>query len=524
MQTDIHKLPFTIKEGQFYFQNLRLLQLAVLSVLITAGGCTSKTATTEKKINKPNILFIAIDDLRPDLGCYGNEDVITPNIDRLANMGLVFNNAYCQQAICNPTRASLLTGMRPDAIKVWDLRTHFRTAMPDVVTLPEYFKNNGYLVEGMGKIFHGGYGMKDPQSWSNPKQRPEGHSLYPDSTRERLALRKQKLLDQGVSESVIGGKYRGPGVMSIDEPDNKRFDGALADLAIDFIEDVKDPFFLAVGFVKPHLPFVAPKKYFDLYDREQIPLATNPNLPNGSPEIAMNTMYELRAYEDFANTPTPFEGSLTLEQRRRLKHGYYACISFIDAQVGRLLDAIENNGLSENTIIILWGDHGWKLGEHNSWGKMTNYEIDTHVPLLVHVPWMQKNGAKTNALVEFVDIYPSLCELAGLPISDKLEGFSFVPLIDKPERKWKSAVFSQYMRKHEGESFMGHSLRNERYRYVEWKNMATDETIAQELYDHHTDPSENFSVAEKVENNELVLEFSAQLKAGWKGVLPEKQE
>lgn len=194
----------------------------------------------------------------------------------------------------------------------------------------------------------------------------------------------------------------------------------------------------------------------------------------------------------------------------------------MDAQVGRLLDAIEKNKLSENTIIILWGDHGWKLGEHNSWGKMTNYEIDTHVPLITYVPWMKKKGVKTDALVEFVDIYPSLCELAGIPISDKLEGFSFAPLIDKPESKWKSAVFSQYMRKHKGEEFMGYSLRNERYRYMEWKNLATNDTVAKELYDHNTDPLENFSIAEEPQNMELVIEFSAQLKDGWKKALPEK--
>jgi len=495
---------------------LRIVTFAIFLLLLTGSYSCSV-----KPVDKPNILFIAVDDLRTDIGSYGNRDIVTPNIDRLSDMGLVFNNAYCQQAVCNPSRASLLTGLRPDIIKVWDLKTHFRTAVPDAITLPEYFKQNGYTVEGMGKIFHGG--LSDPQSWSSPKKNPQGHSLYSDTTMKRLAIRKEKLLKEGIPESVIGGKYRGPGVMSIDEPDNKRFDGALTDLAIDAMEEITQPFFLAVGYHRPHLPFVAPKKYFDMYDPDRIPLATNPYLPKGSPEIAMNTMYELRAYEDFADTPTPFEGSLTLEQRKRLKHGYYASVSFVDAQVGRLLAALENSGLNENTIIVLWGDHGWKLGEHNSWGKMTNYDDDTHAPLIIYVPWMKRKGIKTDALVEFVDIYPTLCELAGLQVSEKLEGCSFVPLINNPGRKWKSAVFSQYMRKHKEETFMGYSLRTERYRYIEWINMESNQIVAKELYDHNSDPEENKNIAEETENKELVIELSAQLKNGWKSALPENK-
>ena len=492
---------------------------------------------SEKIPENPNILFIAVDDMRTDLGCYGSKDIITPNINLLAESGLMFNNAYCQQAVCNPSRASLLTGMRPDAIKVWDLKTHFRTARPDLVTLPEYFKNNGYQVEGMGKIFHGGR-MNDPQSWSNPKREPVGHSLYPDTAMKRLQQRRDSLVANGIPGEQIGGKYRGLGVMSVDEPDNKRFDGALTDLAVSTMAELEEPFFLAVGYIRPHLPFVAPKKYFDLYKRDEIPLAPNPFLPDGSPEIAMNTMYELRAYEDFANTPTPFNGSLTLEQRRRLKHGYYACVSFVDAQVGRLMESLHEKWLYENTIVILWGDHGWKLGEHNSWGKMTNYENDTHVPLIIRVPWMKQKIMKTDAFVEFVDIYPSLCELAGLPVPEHLEGLSFVPLIEKPSREWKAAafsqykrwhnpeqpwktaVFSQYMRKHKGESFMGYSMRTKRYKYVEWKNIDNGELVARELFDHETDPQENINIEDLPGNKGIVKKLSVQLNKGWKGALP----
>lgn len=506
-----------------------------LFILISMGFIFS--SCQEKKLQNPNILFIAVDDMRTDLGCYGNEDIITPNMDRLAESGLLFNYAYCQQAICNPSRASLLTGMRPDAIKVWNLKAHFRTAIPDIVTLPEYFKNNGYTVEGMGKIFHGG-SLKDPQSWSNAKREPTGHSPYPDTAMQRLKERRDLLRAQGVPEKQIGGKYRGLGVMSVDEPDNKRYDGALTDIAVDVMSEIVEPFFLAVGYHKPHLPFVAPKKYFDLYDPDKIPLAPNPFLPEGSPEIAMNTMYELRAYEDFANIPTPFDGSLTLEQRKRLKHGYYASVSFIDAQVGRLINGLKANDLSENTIVILWGDHGWKLGEHNSWGKMTNYEIDTRVPLLIHVPWMDNKGQRTDGFVEFVDIYPSLCELAGLTVPGHLEGFSFVPLIEDPATKWKTAVFSQYMRwhnpqqpwkttvfneymqNHDADTFMGYAMRTKQFRYVEWKNMKNGDVVCRELFDHQVDPQENTNIVDKIENLEVVSQLSEKLNSGWKSALP----
>ncbi len=479
---------------------------------------------SQKKIEKPNILFIAVDDLRPELGCYGNTAIITPNIDRLAKTGMLFSNAYCQQSLSNPSRASLLTGRRPDAIKVWDLSTHFRSAVPDAVTLPEFFKHQGYRVEGVGKIFHDTKEMEDPQSWSNPKKSPEGIGDYPDTTMQRLIGLKNKgiqLRKEGVPETRIPTPSA-VSTMSVDEPDNKLRDGAVADLAIDFLEEINEPFFLAVGFYRPHLPFVAPKKYFDLYDPEKIPQATNSFLPKDCPNIAINTLDELRGCADLTGVPSPFEGSLPLEKRQQLKHGYYACVSYIDAQIGRLLNALESNGLSENTIVILWGDHGWKLGEHNSWGKMTNYEIDTRAPLIIRVPWMKKKNVKTDALVEFVDIYPSLCELTGFHVSENLEGISFTPLLKKPHLKWKSAVFSQYMRTTDNGSFMGYSIRTRQYRYVEWINMETKIVVGRELYDHHTDPEENINIAGLTENSSLVKMFSEKLAKGWKAALPER--
>jgi arylsulfatase A-like enzyme len=411
----------------------------------------------------------------------------------------------------------MLTGLRPDAIKVWDLVTHFREAVPDVVTLPEYFKQNGYYTVGVGKIFHGS--LLDSQSWSVPKPLPSGISLYADSTMQRLEMRNQELLAEGKTNQEIWGKYRGPGVQIRDEPDNQMVDGAIADIAVDIINKTDSSFFLAVGFVRPHLPFVAPKKYFDLYDPNEIPQATNPFLPKGSPRYAMDDMYELRAYEEFADTPTPFKGLLSEEEAERLKHGYYACTSFVDAQVGKLLAALEKKGIAKNTIVVLWGDHGWKLGEHGSWTKQTNYEIDTRVPLIINTPWSKKD-VQSNALVELVDVYPTLCELSGLPIPESLEGTSLVPLLNEPDLKWKTAVFSQFKRKRSGITYMGRSIRTDRYRYVQWENFDSKVVMSRELFDHKVDMEENVNIADDQINSGLLKDLESQLKRGWKGALP----
>ncbi len=294
-----------MKKKKFTNQFIKAGYIFSISLLILL--CYS---CTEKKVEKPNILFIAVDDLRPELGCYGNRDIISPNIDRLANSGIVFNNAYCQQSLCNPSRASLLTGMRPDAIKVWDLGTHFRSVVPDAVTLPEFFKNQGYRVEGLGKIFHDNMG--DQQSLSHPQKVLEGVSGYPDTTMQRLLRHKMKeiqLRERGVPENQIPGRPRVASTMCVDDPENNFMDGALTEMAIDFIKEFDEPFFLAVGFYKPHLPFVAPRKYFDLYVPEKIPPAKNPFLPEVSPDISMNTMAELKGYADFTGALHPLKAA-----------------------------------------------------------------------------------------------------------------------------------------------------------------------------------------------------------------------
>jgi len=452
------------------------------------------------------------------LGCYGKDYIKTPNIDRIAKEGMVFDRAYCQQAICSPTRTSLLTGARPDTTKVYDLVTHFRTAMPDVVTLQQNFKNNGYFVQGMGKVFHGSF--DDKPSWSVPVQIPRA---------VKYALEENRILDQRQYEGEPDGDQpkksskkpglRGPAFEAADVPDNTFQDGKVAELAVKTLQEMSkknEPFFLAVGFIKPHLPFVAPKKYWDLYDPATIQLAPNKFYPKNAPKYAIRSGYgnEVRNY-----CGIPAEGSVPDDIARQLKHGYYAAVSYSDAQVGKVLDELDRLGLSANTIVILWGDHGWKLGEHDAWAKHSNCENDANAPLILSVPGMKNAGAHTDALVEFVDIYPTLSELAGLPLPAHLEGTSFKPLLDNPKRPWKSAAFSQYPRPKQ--DLMGYSMRTDRYRFTVWVNEKDHSKVdAIELYDHQTDPQENVSIAKDPANAELVKQLMAQWEKGWQGAKP----
>ncbi|MDP2482599.1 MAG: sulfatase-like hydrolase/transferase, partial [Candidatus Palauibacterales bacterium] len=272
----------------------------------------------------------------------------------------------------------------------------------------------------------------------------------------------------------------------------------------------------------------APRKYWDLYDPDSIPPARNPTVPRGGPPMAINNMRELRGYSDFRDAPHPFDGGLAEDDARRLKHGYYASVSYVDAQIGRLLDALDGLGLADSTIVVLWGDHGWKLGEHGSWAKMTNYEIDTRAPLIVRAPDGRGRGARVERLVEFVDIYPTLSELAGLPLPEHLQGVSAVPLMLDPGLEWKPAVFSQFLREGiwiapDGIEYMGYAVRTDRYRYVTWVKRATGEVAARELYDHRIDPDEDVNLAGSPEYEETLGELEAVRRAGWRAALPARQ-
>lgn len=460
--------------------------------------------------DKPNVLFIAVDDLRPQLNCYGKKQIVSPNIDRLAREGLLFERTYCQQAVCAPSRASILTGLRPDSTRIYDLNTPVRKALPDVLTPPQHFRNNGYETLSIGKIYH--HPNDDKPGWTIP---PFRAGTFPAGDWKGRGYRTQEAIEQMnryLAENP-GSDGRGPAYECAAIPDNQYPDGANAEHAIEELRRLKAagrPFFMAMGFYKPHLPFNAPKKYWDLYRREDIKLADNPFLPADCPSYAPSNWGELRNYVGI-----PKDGPLSDDLARTLIHAYFACVSYTDAQIGRLLDELDRLDLRKNTIVILWGDHGWKLGEHSMWCKHTNFELDTHVPMIVSAP-KQKRNIRTRALTEFVDIYPGLCELAGLAVPAHCEGTSFVPLIDDPGRPWKSAAFSQYPRG----KVMGYTMRTDRWRYTEWQERSTGEVMARELYDQNTDPQENKNIAAAEEMKPIVAQLSAKLKAGWQAARP----
>ena len=483
-----------------------------------------------KKKPKPdkNVLFIAVDDLRPDLGCYGHPDVISPNINRLAGRGLTFLNNYCQQAVCSPSRTSLMTGLRPDTTGVHDLSTHFRRNRPNAVTLPQQFKEHGYTTTAFGKIFHKPQ-LDDQPSWSIPPWIVENEEWGSEANRAFTQRKWEELRANGwVSDENFyfhpekrkpRDERRGWGLESWGAPDvadNELSDGKTADAAIAAMGELKSQrFFLAVGLTKPHLPFVAPKKYYDLYPRAYIKPDEHPQAPRDAPYYALHQSEELRGYTDI-----PAEGPIPDELARDLKRAYYASISYADAQIGRLLKALEDSGLWENTAIVLWGDHGYHLGEHGLWNKHTNFENATRAPLIMRYPGQRNAGRKSRALTELVDVCPSLCDICNVPLPGELEGSTLTPLFQNPDQLWKRAVFSQYPREIPGVGpGMGYSMRTKRYRYTEWAAMDSPYK-SRELYDYRVDPFESRNIATKPENVSLVNGMAGMLQEGWRGALP----
>lgn len=517
-----------------------LYSALVLGCLLFGAG-----AARAQDTSPPNVLFIVADDMRPALGSYGVPAVISPNLDRLASRGTAFLRAYCQQAICNPSRASVMTGLRPDSTGVFDLTTHFRDHVPDVVTLPQHFKQHGYHTQALGKIyhpaFHGkaiGSDLNDEKSWSVPiwmgspryYYSPLGEAL----TRAVYAEKTGKTgadLDDWKTDFLRSLATEAP-----DVPDSMLYDGELTDRSIAALkewstrpEEGRPPIFLAVGYLKPHLPFIAPKRYWDLYDPMRIPLPDPASSPVGVPEVAMQVaMRELRdsypldvrvspatalPVDDWSTYTIPRKGQIPPEQVRRLYHGYYACISFIDAQIGRLLGALQRFGMAENTIVLFYGDHGFHLGEQGIWGKLTNFEIATRSPLIVSAPGAQGAGRSSQAIVELVDIYPSLCELAGLPLPAHLEGESFARVLDNPGLPGKAAALSQYPRG----DIMGRSMRTDTLRFTVWPSgAATRGQVRYEWYDHRSDPAETRNLADIPDNLEKVKELAALLERRWR--------
>ena len=451
-----------------------------------------------------NVLFVVVDDLRPQLGCYGQEQIISPNIDALSRDGVLFERAYCQQAVCAPSRSSVLSGCRPDTTRIYDLKVPLRQAMPEVISLPEHFKANGYETVSIGKVYH--HPKDDLQAWSQePFQSTgdwRGRGYLTDEALEAVKKNEEILRQRNDPRKGVGPAFEAANV-----PDDAYQDGKDADAAVEALRSLKNKrFFLALGFHKPHLPFNAPKKYWDMYTPSSIRLADNPFEPENVTQYSLTNFGELRGYFGM-----PKQGPVPEHLARQLIHGYSACVSYMDAQFGKVMEELDRLRLRENTIVLLWGDHGWKLGEHASWCKHTNFEIDARAPMIISVPGMRNSGKHTYALTEFVDMYPALCELCDLPMPEHLEGRSFAPLLDDPQLPWKKAAFSQYPRG----GVMGYTMRTEHYRYTEWCDRATGEIKARELYDHRADPGENINVVQKPEYFKEIEKLEVAMKSGW---------
>ncbi|MDF1813491.1 MAG: sulfatase [Verrucomicrobiales bacterium] len=455
----------------------------------------------------PNVLFIVADDLNCAIGPYGDEAAMTPNLDRLAGRGMTYLRAYCQQAVCNPSRSSFLTGLRPNTVGVDDLRKYFRDTAPDgdsLVTFPQHFKNHGYFCQDIGKIFHNMGDTKDRRSWSIDEVLFEGsHSddtIYTNS----LKFGEKK-------------EYKSPVTESHNVPDTAYRDGQIANLAAAMLRDHSgsdQPFFLAVGFWRPHLPFVAPKKYWDLYDPAAIPLPAWPTPPEDAPEIALYDSKELLGYG-----LVPKDRSFTEEEIRHYRHGYYASISFMDAQIGEILDALEDSGMADDTVVVFTSDHGFHIGEHAQWGKTSNFELDARVPLIIADPGKKDgHGKESKALFELIDLYPTLADLAGIneDLPPTLEGKSLAQTVNDARAPGKDIALTQHQHpfytRPSGWKAIGYSMRTDRWRYTEWHPVSGEgKLLGRELYDHEHDPDETRNLANVEEFSEVVAKLKTQL-------------
>lgn len=467
-----------------------LIALGSLLVLTLAGGggAGDSQSTTKQPARKLNVLFIAADDLNNDLGCYGRPLVKSPNLDRLARRGVKFDRAYCQFPLCSPSRSSLMTGLRPDTTRVYDLRKHFRETLPDVVTLPQLFRRNGYVAARVGKIYHygnpgdiGTSGLDDPPSWDvavNPK------GIDKEEEKALTNLTPQRGLGSSLS------LYASPA------PDAEHTDGKVATETIKLLEQNRDrPFFIAAGFYRPHCPYIAPQKYFDLYPLEKIAAPRfSPSELAGVPPAAL-----------FIQAPHFGVGE---QAQREAIRAYYASISFLDANVGRLLDALDRLKLADSTIIVFWSDHGYLLGQHGQWMKQTLFEGSARAPLIVAGPGVTAKGKGSGRAVEFVDLYPTLADLCGLAAPAGLAGRSLRPLLQDPRAAWDKPALTQVQRGAGANAFMGYSVRTERYRYTEWD----EGRRGAELYDYDRDPKELHNLAQDPKYAQTVAELKARLR------------
>jgi arylsulfatase A-like enzyme len=443
---------------------------------------------TEQPEQRKNVLFIVVDDLRPELNCYGEKQIHSPNIDALASDGVLFQRAYCNIPVSGASRASLLTGLRPTRDRFLHYYTWADSTAPNVTCLSQHYKNNGYYTLSRGKVFH--HQEDRSESWHENWRAPTISSWRDYQSTENI-------------RRDTSGELRGPAYEHIDVPDATYKDGKIANKALDDLEMLKDkdsPFFLALGFLKPHLPFTAPAKYWDMYDRDDINLPQTNFKPIDAPDEAMHNWGELRNYGGI-----PQQGPLTDSLARTLIHGYYACVSYVDAQVGKVLDKLDELGMAENTTVILFGDHGWNLREHGLWCKHCNFRTSLRSAMIVSDPDIE-GGKQTDALVEYVDIYPTLCDLSGLQQPGHLAGKSFVPVMKDPNMEWKDRLVCKW--------FDGVSLKTDKYLYTEWSK--SDTAIYERmLYNHRVDLRENKNIAEMPQNQELIEELSEELHENW---------
>jgi uncharacterized sulfatase len=452
-----------------------------------AAGSNALAATTAK----PNVLFIAVDDMNNDLGCYGHPLVKSPNIDRLAKRGVRFDRAYCQFPLCSPSRSSLMTGLRPGTTRVFDLQYHFRSGLPNVVTLSQLFMTNGYFAARVGKIYHygnpgqiGTSGLDDEKSWMQ---------VVNPSGRDKVPL-EPRIINYTTNRGLGSAMCL---LSDAEGTDEEHTDGKVATEAIGLMEQhAGERFFLAVGFYKPHTPYVAPKKYFDLYPPQKIKLPAEPaSHLDAIPRPALAS-----------TRPWPWFG-VTADQARECKQAYYATISFVDAQIGRVLDALDRLKLRDNTIVVFWSDHGYHLGEHGLWMKQSCFEESARVPLIIAAPGQKARGKASPRVVELLDLYPTLADLAGLNPPANLEGASLRPLLDNPKAAWDRPAFTQVQRG----GFPGYSVRTGRWRYIEWDEGAK----GRQLYDHRKDPHEFKNLADDPRHSKIVAEMQALVRKNW---------
>ncbi|WP_452224023.1 sulfatase [Lacinutrix chionoecetis] len=524
----------------------KFFSIASVIAITLFSGCNAQKSANDKIVEtqpkevmptsnaaKKNILFLSIDDLKPLLSNYGESQMKTPNFDRLAKMGMTFTNAHVQYAVCGPSRASVMTGTNPDKTKVWDLHTDFRESAPDLISMPEYLISQGYETTAVGKIYHKGSSSKghDGKSWSMPHQLPDNYdpaageaafSYYQDpATKKKMAQLAEEAKAKGIKNprSYVFKRLK-PSTEGADVSDTAYQDGLYTQTALKQINDLENsgkPWFLGVGYQKPHLPFVAPKKYWDLYDRDKIELAEFQKLSDGTPKFAFHSFGELRAFSDIDNKLRQGD-VLPEEKQRELIHGYMACISYIDAQLGILFDDLERRNILDDTVIVLWGDHGFHLGDHTEWCKHSNFEQATRIPFMFAGPGVEKNK-KSHHPVNLIDLFPTVFELANVPQSDQTDGKSLAPLLDNDSTTTigMDYAYHQYAR----QKRMGYAIRTDRYRYTEWHDnnyrsydtYKEDNIVGRELYDYEKDPLETKNLVDDPAYTSVVKGLKVKLKS-----------